>query len=878
MKEESIRGLLERLDERMARGLERAAELAVRRGHLAVAPEHWLVALLEDERSGMGEALARLGVDREALWQDLFHALARKRSGQVLRPALSPSLWQWLERAGREPGALDGPRLLTSLLALAPGLEGAPFARLAAVAVSEPATDAALQPPAAPLQGLGEAPSAAAEALERFTVDLTAQAREGRLDPVLGRDEEIRMMLDILCRRRKNNPILVGEPGVGKTALIEGLALRIAGGAVPPELRDTRIRVLDLGLLQAGASMKGEFEQRLQDVLEAVRESEEAIILFIDEAHTLIGAGGEAGGSDAANLLKPALARGEIRAVAATTWSEYKRYFERDAALERRFQLVKVEEPDPDTALLMLMGLKERYRQHHRLQITDDAIEAAVRLSARYINGRQLPDKAIDLLDTACARVRMGQVASPAGLERLQSRIQHLTDRLQQLEADRLRGLPVDAALRCDLEADLARAREEMEALEARWDEERILVTAIQEHGQALPALEGEALDRALDRARRMRHALEQTQGGEALMHAEVNAATVAAVVSDWTGVPLGRMVEDELEVLLSLEQRLGERILGQDQALALLARGMRNARARLSNPQAPMGVFLFAGPSGVGKTETAHALADCLFGGSRFLITINMSEYQEAHTVSQLKGSPPGYVGYGEGGVLTEAVRQRPYSVVLLDEIEKAHPDVLNLFYQVFDRGFMRDGEGREIDFRNTVIIMTSNLGSETLLRLLEDEGDERPDAEALVEAVRPELEAHLAPALLGRMQVVPFLPLDEAVLRGVVALKLEALAERLQAAHGVTLCCEEAALAALARRCRAGNRGARQVATWLEQHLMPGMARSLLAMQAEGNVPARLWITANEDDEIELVFTDPVDETAAEAPMADAALATGT
>ncbi|RMG51929.1 MAG: type VI secretion system ATPase TssH [Gammaproteobacteria bacterium] len=869
MKAESIRALLERLDDRMARALERAAEVAVRRSHLAVAPEHWLVALLEDEGSGMAAALERLGVDVEALGEELFAALGRKRGGQVVRPALSPALWQWLEAAGRVPGSIDGARLLACLLELAPSLEGAPFARLAAADIRPPVVE-----PMAPTNGV-EALQAgrsarADEALERFTVDLTAQAQAGQLDPVLGRDEEIRMMLDILCRRRKNNPILVGEPGVGKTALIEGLALRIAGGAVPPELRDTRIRVLDLGLLQAGAGMKGEFEQRLQDVLEAVRQAEEEIILFIDEAHTLIGAGGEAGGSDAANLLKPALARGEIRAVAATTWAEYKRYFERDAALERRFQLVKVEEPDIDTAILMLMGLKERYQQHHRLPITDEAIEAAVRLSARYINGRQLPDKAIDLLDTACARVRMGQVASPAALERAQARIQHLRDRLAQIDSDHRRGVPVDERLRDSLEGELAEAEAELEALEARWDEERILVTAIREHGQGLPALDGARLETELERARRMRRALAATQGGEALLHPEVDASTIASVVSDWTGVPLGRMVEDELGVLLELEQRLGERIIGQDAALALLARGMRNARARLGNPQAPMGVFLFAGPSGVGKTETAHALADILFGGERYLVTINMSEYQEAHTVSQLKGSPPGYVGYGEGGVLTEAVRQRPYSVVLLDEIEKAHPDVLNLFYQVFDRGFMRDGEGREIDFRNTVIIMTSNLGSETLLQLLEQDDEAgHPAPAALVEAIRPDLERHLAPALLGRMQIVPFLPLDEEILRGIVALRLEALAERLGATHGVELCCEESALAALAARCQAGNRGARQVGTWLEQNLLPGMARSLLAMQAEGDLPQRLWITADDAGEIELVFTDgPAQTEPAETP----------
>ncbi|BCU91057.1 ClpV1 family T6SS ATPase [Yersinia pseudotuberculosis] len=606
-------------------------------------------------------------------------------------------------------------------------------------------------------------------ALDKFTLDVTAKARANQIDPIFGRDSEIRQMIDILSRRRKNNPILVGEPGVGKTALVEGLALRIADGNVPDSLKTVSVRTLDLGLLQAGAGVKGEFEQRLKNVIEAVQQSPSPVLLFIDEAHTIIGAGNQAGGADAANLLKPALARGELRTIAATTWSEYKQYFERDAALERRFQMVKVDEPDDDTACLMLRGLKERYATHHGVHILDAAITAAVTLSRRFLTGRQLPDKAVDLLDTAGARVRISIDTLPTALMAINAELAALAMEQQAIEQDLLLLPNVSSTRLPEIEQRRAALAVGQHTLEQQYKEEKRLTTLIIEARQDIANVAHLVA---------LQEELVQIQGNAPLLSLDVDVRTVAAVIADWTGVPLSSLLKDEQTDLLQLENHLATRVVGQDTALGALAQRLRAAKTGLTSENGPLGVFLLVGPSGIGKTETALALADSLFGGEKSLITINLSEYQEAHTVSQLKGSPPGYVGYGQGGVLTEAVRKRPYSVVLLDEVEKAHRDVLNLFYQVFDRGFMRDGEGREIDFRNTVMVMTANLGSDHLMQLL----DEQPDApdSTLHELLRPILRDHFQPALLARFQTLIYRPLNAPALRTIVEMKLAQVANR--------------------------------------------------------------------------------------------------
>lgn len=911
-----IKQLLDRLDPVGCRALERAADFAAARTHYEVTVSHVLIKLLDDEDSGLSRLLLNQGVRLDALWQAMLDDMENLRAANPGRPAFSPLLYQWLEHAWMSASLYYGQRqitplaLLDALVDMAPVLPGGPYTEIAVVssealraAYSQTSEDTPTSLPEdgeTPRGQAGPAPQPPADsALARFTDDLTARALEGRIDPVLGRDEEVRLMVDILCRRRKNNPILVGEPGVGKTALVEGLALRIAQDRVPDILKGVQLRTLDLGLMQAGASLKGEFEKRLREVIDEVKGSSVPIIVFIDEAHTLVGAGGEAGMADAANLLKPALARGELRTIAATTWSEYKRYFERDAALERRFQLVKVEEPSEENAIVMLNGIKTHYQHHHNILITDAAVEAAVRLSSRYINGRYLPDKAIDLLDTTAARIRMGQAARPAEFEVEESLIDHLRRRLAHLDNERRHGLDVDPALVERLQGQLAAAQGRLEAVAARWQEESHLVDAIRAHTQSLKEAscqdepdagqqtgDGRADEARLGAikadARQARDRLDVVQGERPLMQAEVTAAAVADVISDWTGIPLGRMLKDDMSTLLELEDRVRERVVGQDMALAAIGRTIRSARAGMGNPDAPHGVFLFTGPSGVGKTETARAIAEELFGGERFLISINMSEYQEAHTVSQLKGAPPGYVGFGEGGILTEAVRQRPYSVVLLDEVEKAHPDVMNLFYQVFDRGFMRDGEGREIDFKNTVIVMTSNLGAEEITARFTPDGgpssmhaDEALDANVmeattaepsfaeLREASAGALSRHFAAALLGRMQVVPFAPLAPEALQAIVALKLDAVAQRLFDVHGVRMRCRPEVIAALAEGANYNETGARRIGALVDQQLVPEIARSLLQYMADGDLPDVLSLEPGESGGIDFVFSDRPDAT---------------
>ncbi|WP_457946421.1 type VI secretion system ATPase TssH [Enterobacter mori] len=853
--------LLRRLNPYCARAMEGAASLCQTRAHAEILPEHWLLKLLEQGEGDLTVLARRYEWDMDALWQDLLGWLDNQPRSVRSRPQLSADI-QILMQEAWLIASLNGEEHIRSVhllmvlvgkpkLARCDGmwplitLGQSQLDRLRGLldAQSDERPDVQQEAELAQNHGGevefvgrpigaeikdGELNPALQNALDKFTLDVTARAKVGKIDPVFGRDTEIRQMVDILSRRRKNNPILVGEPGVGKTALVEGLALRIAGGNVPESLKQVVLRTLDLGLLQAGAGVKGEFEQRLKNVIDAVQQSPVPILLFIDEAHTIIGAGNQAGGADAANLLKPALARGELRTIAATTWSEYKQYFERDAALERRFQMVKVDEPDDNTACLMLRGLKSRYAEHHNVHITDDAVRAAVTLSRRYLTGRQLPDKAVDLLDTAAARVRMSLDIVPEQLTRIRSDITSLEMEKQALLEDIAVG-----------------NQNHGERLTVIEQEENDLIVALDEletqYGQELK-LTGQLLGSRQDISRQsetleLQQALNGIQHSNPLLCVDVDVRTVANVIADWTGVPLSSLMKDEQTELLTLENEIGKRVVGQDVALTAIARRLRAAKTGLTSENGPQGVFLLIGPSGVGKTETALALADVLYGGEKSLITINLSEYQEPHTVSQLKGSPPGYVGYGQGGILTEAVRKRPYSVVLLDEVEKAHRDVMNLFYQVFDRGFMRDGEGREIDFRNTVILMTSNLGSDHLMQLL----DEQPDATEgdLHELLRPILRDHFQPALLARFQTVIYRPLAEAAMRTIVEMKLSQVSRRLNRHYGLTTHIDENLYDALTVACLLPDTGARNVDSLLNQQILPVLSQQLLSHMAAGQKP---------------------------------------
>ncbi|MGP9295793.1 type VI secretion system ATPase TssH [Yersinia pseudotuberculosis] len=870
--------LLRRLNPYCAQALAGAATLCQTRAHAEITVEHWLLKLLEQGEGDITVIARRYEWDMDSLWQGLLSHLDTLPRTVQGKPQLSAALQQliknaWLDASLQEnadavrsvhlmAALINSPSLLaadaawpllslstTQLHRLLPLLDSQsderPEVQQAAALADSPVNltnEAATTTSASGQPQLNDALQAA---LDKFTLDVTAKAKTGQIDPIFGRDSEIRQMVDILSRRRKNNPILVGEPGVGKTALVEGLALRIAEGNVPDSLKTVSVRTLDLGLLQAGAGVKGEFEQRLKNVIEAVQQSPTPVLLFIDEAHTIIGAGNQAGGADAANLLKPALARGELRTIAATTWSEYKQYFERDAALERRFQMVKVDEPDDDTACLMLRGLKERYATHHGVHILDAAITAAVTLSRRFLTGRQLPDKAVDLLDTAGARVRMSIDTLPTALMEINAELAALAMEQQAIEQDLLLLPNVSSTRLPEIEQRRAALAVGQHTLEQQYKEEKRLTTLIIEARQDianaahLVALQEE---------------LVQIQGNAPLLSLDVDVRTVAAVIADWTGVPLGSLLKDEQTNLLSLENRLGERVIGQDAALGALAQRLRAAKTGLTSENGPLGVFLLVGPSGIGKTETALALADSLFGGEKSLITINLSEYQEAHTVSQLKGSPPGYVGYGQGGVLTEAVRKRPYSVVLLDEVEKAHRDVLNLFYQVFDRGFMRDGEGREIDFRNTVIVMTANLGSDHLMQLL----DEQPDApdSTLHELLRPILRDHFQPALLARFQTLIYRPLNAPALRTIVEMKLAQVANRLKKHYGLHCTLEASLYDTLVAACLLPDTGARNIDSLLNQQILPVLSQQLLSRMSEQQRTTSLTLGWDEADGITLEF----------------------
>jgi type VI secretion system protein VasG len=902
-----LRSLIGKLNDQTRNAVEAAAGLCLARTHYDVEIEHFLIKLLDATDNDLSIILRHYEIDRSRLARDLTDSLDGLKTGNARTPSLAPSLVQMLTDAWTLGSVDFGARRIRSGHAIVALLTSGELSRLAKDASREfgriPADELRrdlAKIVAASVEEAGPAVDAAARTdrdgarpaggatpnLDQYTVDLTERARSGRIDPVLGRDMEVRQVVDILTRRRQNNPILVGEAGVGKTAVIEGFAMRIANGDVPPVLRNVTIRTLDLALLQAGAGIKGEFENRLKGLIAEVTAAPTPIILFIDEAHTMIGAGGQAGQGDAANLLKPALARGELRTLAATTWSEYKKYFEKDPALARRFQLVKVEEPSEQKCELMMRGVVPALETHHNVRILDDGVSAAVRFSHRYLPDRQLPDKAVSVLDTACARLSLGQNTTPAAIEDATRTLADLDVQCRVLTREAAVGADHDERL-----DEIASQREavvqQLAVLNARWEKEREIVSRVREiraelerivlgddtasasaeaaadpeatsfgagtgtagdNGTGAPAADGaapvppsrEALRHELDI---LNAELEKVQGEEPLIPVCVDAELIGQVISGWTGIPVGKMMRDDVAVALELEQHLGRRVIGQSHALEIISHRIRTSRAGIEDPNKPIGVFLLVGPSGVGKTETALTLSDMLYGGERNLITINMSEFQEPHTVSTLKGSPPGYVGYGEGGVLTEAVRRRPYSVVLLDEIEKAHPDVLELFFQVFDKGVMEDGEGRQIDFRNCVIILTTNAGTDTIMTLTADP-ETMPSQEGLVKALKPELDRTFKPAFLGRTVIIPFFPVRDEALRRIIGLKLGKVQRRLFETHRVELIAGDAVTDAIAARCTEVESGARNVDNILTNTLLPAVSRMLLEAIVSRERPERIEV----------------------------------
>ena len=773
---------------------------------------------------------------REAwLLASVTHGFSHVRSGHVLWALLAD---ETLQRRARE---ISG-----QLARISPEILQRDFESVTAGS-SEAATETAADGGAAAAGQVTQRPAGTA-ALDQYTVDLTAQARAGKIDPILGRDAEIRQVIDILTRRRQNNPILTGEAGVGKTAVVEGFAQRIAAGDVPPALREVIVRTLDLGLLQAGAGVKGEFENRLKSVIEETKASPKPVILFIDEAHTLIGAGGSAGQNDAANLLKPALARGELRSIAATTWAEYKKYFEKDAALTRRFQVVKVEEPSEPIAIAMVRGLMGTLERHHKVRILDEAVEAAVKLSARFIPSRQLPDKAVSLIDTACARVGMSQAATPAPIEDRQRRLA-LAETERGILAREAAGGGDHAARLAVLEEETATAGAELAELTTRWETERKLNTdIIAALSEVEAAADADAQVAPRERLLQLRKELTALQGEHPLVFPMVDAQAVAEIVETWTGIPAGRMRSDEIKSVLSLREGLEKRVIGQPHALEAVAQAIRVSRAGLTDPRKPIGVFLMVGTSGVGKTETALALAELLYGGEQNLTTINMTEFKEEHKVSLLMGSPPGYVGYGEGGILTEAVRRRPYSVILLDEMEKAHPGVQDVFFQVFDKGNMKDGEGRDIDFKNTVIIMTSNAGTDLIAKLFADP-ETAPDAAGLGDALRPELAKYFKPAFLGRVQLVPYFPLSDEIIRLITALQLRRIEKRVFTSYGASFTYDPKLIDVIAARCTENSSGARNIETILSRTLLPELSAEVLGRLAAGEQITSVGVSIGPD-----------------------------
>jgi len=867
-----LKTLIAKLNPTCRQATEQAASRCLSRGHYEVDLEHLFGALLDEAATDVPLVLRASGIDPNALRADLERELGRLKTGNARTPVFSVHLIALFEQAwliaslDSQIGRIRSGHLLLALLS-APDL--AQFAqRMSPLFADVRVTDlkhkfdeltqgsreSEVTTSSAPEQNavVQNAPTQT-PALDTYTTNLTQRARDGHIDPVIGREAEIRQAIDILMRRRQNNPIMTGEAGVGKTAVVEGLALRIAHDDVPAPLRGVALHVLDMGLLQAGASVKGEFENRLKSVIDEVKKSAHPIILFIDEAHTIIGAGGTAGQNDAANLLKPALARGELRTIAATTWSEYKKYFEKDAALARRFQVVKIEEPDETLAASMLRGMAALMEKHFNVRIMDDAVTEAVRLSHRYISGRQLPDKAISVLDTACAKVALAQSSTPAVIDDTNKRLERIDAEIAALEREAASGAKHEERL-AQLREQRAADEERLMHDQGRYDKERALVNAIVALREKLDAARDGKI--GPDEAAGAREALDRNaadlaalQMSTPMVPLQVDAHVVAEIVASWTGIPLGRMVKDELRTVLNLQSTLTARVIGQDHALEAIAQRVRTATANLEDPNKPRGVFMFVGPSGVGKTETALALADILYGGERKMVTINMSEYQEAHSVSGLKGSPPGYVGYGEGGVLTEAVRRNPYSVVLLDEVEKAHPDVLEMFFQVFDKGAMDDAEGREIDFRNTLIILTSNVGSSTVMQACLNKSDEEmPDADALAEMLRPQLYKAFKPAFLGRMKVVPYYPISDDVLAEIIELKLERIRRRIESNHKAAFEWDESLVDAVLARCTEVDSGARNVDHILNGTLLPEIAQEVLERMADGAPIERISARATE------------------------------
>ena len=923
----NLKELVGKLDDVCRRTLEGAAGLCLSRTNYNVEIEHWLVKLLETPNTDAIAILRYNEIDSSRVIGDLTKVIDKFKTGNARPPALSPNLVE-LVRAAWLICSIDyGEAAVRSGHLLCALLNDDSLARIAASASSEfdrispeglsrelrditansdEGSISLAAGSAAPLDGAPGKPTGPTKtpSLDQFTIDLTARAGGGQIDPVLGRDHEIRQIIDILTRRRQNNPILTGEAGVGKTAVVEGFALRVAAGDVPPSIQGVKIHTLDLGLLQAGAGVKGEFENRLKGVIDEVKASPTPIILFIDEAHTMIGAGGAAGQGDAANLLKPALARGELRTVAATTWAEYKKYFEKDAALARRFQVVKVEEPDEAAAIEMMRGLASTLEDHHKVRILNEAVVDAVKLSSRYISGRQLPDKAVSLLDTACARIGLSQSATPPAIEDCRRRIEQLGVSLGILNREQRAG--EDHAEQLDeLEKQKSEAEAELVALEERLAAEKELVAKVQEihaklegrpiepvtpeassgqpaatgtaagtgaaensadntadntaenkppaetpaAGSAPPEpLSEEEREKLREELRTVETQLVEGQGEEPLVHPCVNAPAIAETVAAWTGIPVGRMVADEIKTVLNLKDLMEESIVGQSHGLDLIAQSIRTSRANLADPRTPIGVFLLAGTSGVGKTETAITLAELLYGGEQNMTTLNMSEFKEEHKVSLLMGSPPGYVGYGEGGVLTEAVRRKPYSVVLLDEMEKAHPGVQDIFYQVFDKGRMQDGEGRDIDFKNTVIIMTTNAGTDLIKSLCADP-DTAPDPDGFLEAVFPELLKTFKPAFLGRTTVIPYYPLSDDVMRSITKLKLGKVGRRVEDHYKAKFSYADELVETIVGRCTEVDTGARNVDHILRKTLLPEMSAEFLAHMAEGSAISTVEIGVNED-----------------------------
>jgi type VI secretion system protein VasG len=888
----NLKGLIGKLNDTTRNALEAAAGFCLARTHYDIEVEHFLLKLLDSTDSDFPRILKQFGIDKSRLTGDLTRSLDKLKSGNARTPSFSPSLTDMLSEAWTI-GSIDfgSAQVRTGFCILAIASSGdlsrlmrevtREFQKISAetlhkdfwnIVAGSPEDQETAQ--AVPMgveglpQGAAGIPAAGKQQnLNQFTIDLTANAKAGKIDAVLGRDHEIRQIIDILTRRRQNNPILTGEAGVGKTAVVEGFALRVAAGDVPPVLKNVTIRSLDLALLQAGAGVKGEFENRLKGLIEEVKSSPSPIILFIDEAHTMIGAGGPAGQGDAANLLMPALARGELRTIAATTWSEYKKFFEKDAALARRFQVVKVEEPTEEQCMVMLRGIVSSLEKHHNVRILDEAVRSATKFSHRYLAGRQLPDKAVSVMDTACARLSLGQNATPPLIEDAMRQVDDLD--VQQRVLERETAVGVDHSERL---ANIAKQRTEVAAhlktLEERRGKELSLVTRIRDirtqleaavapalttpaamsastGAAAQPATDATALRAELEK---LNVELDALQGDSPLMRVCVDTQIVGEVISAWTGIPVGKMQQDEINTVLHLKDLMAVRVIGQNHALEAIAQRISTNRAGMDDPVKPVGVFMLVGPSGVGKTETALALADFLYGGERNLITINMSEFQEAHTVSSLKGAPPGYVGYGEGGVLTEAVRRRPYSVVLLDECEKAHPDVLELFYQVFDKGNMEDGEGREIDFKNTIIILTSNACTDLLMKLTADP-ETTPSAEGLAKALKPELNKIFKPAFMGRLVTVPYFPLRDEAMKQIVTLKLAKIQRRIRDNHKIELTYDPAVVAEVAKRCTEVESGARNVDNILTNTMLPDVSRYLLSRMAERQKPAAIHVSVAEN-----------------------------